>query len=336
MRAKPSDVDEGLLSDAIRKQWGFRANTLKFEPLGAGSHHWFASDAAGERRFVTVDDLGLKPWFGADTDAAFRGLKTAYEVARMLHDGGLDFVVAPIPAARDEVLVWLSERFTIALFPFVDGHTADFDDAPVGRERDALLRMWARLHAATPLVRGRALKRGFGVTCRRELEAALRETDRAWEGGPHSEAAREWVASNRDWLIGALARFDDSARRIAVKGYPPVITHGEPHGRNLITNGSSRFLIDWDTVALALPERDLWMLDDGAPGALDAYAEASGRAADPECVAFYAATWHLSDIALFVDLLRDPHIDDADTRAALANLDVAAARLSPYIPTHPS
>jgi spectinomycin phosphotransferase len=96
--------------------------------------------------------------------------------------------------------------------------------------------------------------------------------------------------------------------------------------------GESRFLIDWDTVAMALPERDLWMLDDGRPDAFDAYVDATGRSVDQDAIALYGIAWHLTDIALFVELLRGSHVDDGDTRKVLADLPVAKARLAPYMP----
>ena len=39
-----------------------------------------------------------------------------------------------------------------------------------------------------------------------------------------------------------------------------VVTHGEPHPVNVMQTDAGRVLIDWDTVAIAPPERDLWMV----------------------------------------------------------------------------
>jgi spectinomycin phosphotransferase len=306
--------------------------SLSYQAIGAGSHHWLATDAMANRLFVTVDDLELKPWLGADPESALPGLENAYDIARTLHGNGLEFVVAPIPTVDDRVVIRLDDRFTLAVFPVIEGVAADFEAMPKGDERRATLLMWARLHAATPLVRARAAVRGFVVPCRADLEAAIGETDRDWGGGPHSAAAREWVASNRDWLASALALFDSAARHVAAKRGELVITHGEPHGANLMRAGESRFLIDWDTVAMALPERDLWMLDDGRPDAFDAYVDATGRSVDHDAIALYGIAWHLTDIALFVELLRGSHVDDGDTRKVLADLPVAKARLAPYMP----
>ena len=44
-----------------------------------------------------------------------------------------------------------------------------------------------------------------------------------------------------------------------------VVTHGEPHAGNVMRRSDGRhLLVDWDTVAVAPPERDLWMHMDTA------------------------------------------------------------------------
>ena len=332
MRAKPPEIDEAELQRLLASEWHFVATSLSFEPLGAGSHHWIASDRDGSRRFVTVDDLRLKPWLGPDLDTRFEGLKNGYAIAARLHEHGLGFVVGPIPTSRGEAFVRMNERFTVALFPFVEGSAGDFDELPETPERTAMLRMWAELHSATPEVRALATKRGFGVTLRLELEKSMRETGGEWSAGPLSRQARDWLALNRDHVIRALSAFDRVVQEVDRRGRELVITHGEPHGKNIIRSEGELHLIDWDTVALALPERDLWMLDDGTLDTFQPYVDAAGRAVDRDALTLYAMAWHLSDIALFIDLLRSRHADDADTRAALMNLDVATARLEAYIP----
>lgn len=158
------------------------------------------------------------------------------------------------------------------------------------------------------------------------------ETDREWLGGPLSGEARKWVGLNRDYISRALMTHERVADTVTRRGDELVITHGEPHGMNIIRSSGKLHLIDWDTAGLALPERDLWMLDDGTLESFQPYVEATGRAVEREALNLYGMAWHLKDIALFIGWLRSSHADHSDTRAALANLDVAAARLEAYIP----
>jgi aminoglycoside phosphotransferase (APT) family kinase protein len=42
------------------------------------------------------------------------------------------------------------------------------------------------------------------------------------------------------------------------RGERGALTHGEPHPGNVIGTDDGWLLVDWDTAAIAQPERDLW------------------------------------------------------------------------------
>ena len=53
----PPDLDERIVLDTLGAGWGFEAVAVVYSAVGFGSHHWIATNAHGDRRFVTVDDL---------------------------------------------------------------------------------------------------------------------------------------------------------------------------------------------------------------------------------------------------------------------------------------
>ena len=71
-------------------------------------------------------------------------------------------------------------------------------------------------------------------------------------------------------------------------------------------------LIDWDTVLVAPPERDLWDLDPGDGSILDAYAAATGVTPLPELLELYRLGWDVKDIAYELARFRRPHGETAD------------------------
>jgi spectinomycin phosphotransferase len=96
---------------------------------------------------------------------------------------------------------------------------------------------------------------------------------------------------------------------------PLVVTHGEPHPGNVITTTRGLVLIDWDTVGLAYPERDLWMFaDDDA--LLAHYAQLTGRRLDGRAIELYDLGWTIADLAVDLAALRVPHVEDEDTAHA--------------------
>jgi spectinomycin phosphotransferase len=73
-------------------------------------------------------------------------------------------------------------------------------------------------------------------------------------------------------------------------------------------------LIDWDTVLLAPPERDLWHLDPGDGSIAVSYRELTGREVLPAALDLYRRTWVLTDIASSVARLHGEHGGTGDDR----------------------
>jgi spectinomycin phosphotransferase len=296
VRARPDNLDGDSVIDVLREGWDFDAVTADYVAVGAGSYHWEVRDPTGRRAFATVDDLGQKTWLGDTRDAAFDGLRAAFDASVALRDRGLQFVVAPIPARAGESLRRLDPQYAIALFPFVEGKAGEFGCYEDG-DREAILAMLAELHQAPapPAMRSA----GLTIPGRRHLEDALLAADETWTGGPLSEPAREAVRSSASELAELLSLADRLAAEAEERGAAHVVTHGEPHAANVMRTSEGRVLVDWDTVALAPRERDLWMLvdDDQHDAALD----------------FFRLTWELKDLAEYLNALRSPHEENEDT-----------------------
>jgi spectinomycin phosphotransferase len=320
VKALPEDFDVSALIGFLADGWGFAVEAAEYAAVGAGSFHWLIHDLEGTRGFITVDDLDRKPWLGETRDAAFDGLRRAFDTAIALRERGLGFVVAPIPTRRGETVRRIGPRYTVALFPFVDGQAGRTGHHDTADERAAVVRMLAELHAATPAVGSVARRIDLDVPGRRDLESGLQEVNQTWLGGPFAELARQALASHASEIAELLTLADRLATDVARRSTNWVITHGEPHARNVMRTKRSRVLVDWDTVALAPPERDLWMVLGDRADEATVYAEATGHQPDPVAANFFRLIWDLADLAAYLEVLRSPHRDTADTVTALARL----------------
>lgn len=320
MRALPEDLETNELARALHEGWRLDVS-LDYAPVGAGSYHWVATRANGIRLFVTVDDLDRKAWLGSRRDLAFDGLRAAFETAVALRHAGLGFVVAPLPAKAGESLVRIGDRHAVAVFPFEAGESGRFGHSDP-EERVAVAALLAELHSRTPVAEVHARSRGVGFPERTHIEAGLRELDRPWVGGPFAEPARHALAAGAARITDLLARTDRLAAGVEARGAGWVVTHGEPHAGNVMrTADGRRALVDWDTVALAPPERDLWMLVDTIDdGPANAYASATGRRLDHDALQFFRLTWDLKDLAEHLNVLRAPHRETEDTTRAYEGL----------------
>lgn len=307
----PPDLDPELLRAALRTRWAFDAKRLDYAKVGFGSHHWVASSPAGDRRFVTVDDL-VGHHLDRDPDGAHRALDRAFRAARALREGGLAFVVAPLPTADGCVLERLNGHFSVSVLPYVAGSPGRFGAYESAAERRGVLERLAVLHAATDLVEGLAGAEDFRLAGRGELAAALRRLDRPWQAGPYSEPARELLGAMAPNLQAALTLYDQLAVQVRAAGEPFVVTHGEPHRANVIFTADGAQLIDWDTILLAPAARDLWMLVDF-------------RAGESAALSLYRLAWDLKDIAAYVGVFGRPHTDSEDTAKAWRGLEHCSA-----------
>jgi spectinomycin phosphotransferase len=321
----PEGVETSALIGCLADSWDFDVATIDYAPVGFGSYHWVATDSRGTRGFVTVDDLEQKPWLGDTRETAFDGLMRAFDTAVALRDAGLGFVVAPILTSDGESVRRIGARHTVALFPFVEGQAGRFGEYGTAEERVAVVTMFAQLHQATSAVDSIARRIDLSLPGRGYLESGLKEVNRTWSGGPFSEPARQALARHASDLAELLGLFDRLSRYVATRSSKWVVTHGEPHAVNLIRTDASQVLVDWDTVALAPPERDLWMLVGDAGDDATTYASLTGHEPDRIAMEFFRLTWDLGDLAAYTHVLRSPHSNSEDTVKAFEGLTKCVA-----------
>jgi hypothetical protein len=321
MFTQPSDLPEETLRAALLDGWRFCPAELSYQPVGFGSHHWLATDSGGSRRFVTVDDLEAKLASRTDsTDAAFGRLDRAFTAALSLRrDCGLRFVAAPVPARNGHVLVRLQDRYSLVVHAYLGGEPSGADGRfRTPAEREAQVAMLAVLHGARPAAL--PLTDNFAVPNRDELTASLRQTGQPWTAGPYGERARNLLAAHAADLARLLEACDGLASRLAGRPDRMVVTHGEPDARNTMRTPAGPVLVDWDSVLLAAPERDLWDLAWHDRSVLPAYSAAGGVAIDEHALAFYRMWYELFEIAGYLRLFRERHDDTADTAESWQNL----------------
>jgi len=317
-----------VLADA----WRIRVASLEYVPEGGGAYHWKLTDDEGRHRFVTVDDLDDKDWLGQTRQAVLDGLGRAMDTAAALrHQAGLEFVVAPVATSDGELLCPIDTRYTVSVFPFLTGRSHPFGPYADERLRDEALDMLAALHRCTSVVRDRALSHLPSFTARGEFDAFLRAPGLPWDGGPFSAAAHGLLMPSVADLVKLTTGFDNLVDLTSAARANRVITHGEPHPANLMSADGRLHLIDWDTAALAPPERDLSLVVTADGEGIDRYQEATGRRVEPAVITMYRVRWYLDDLASAVRLFRNRHRDSTDTRRWWQGLAPRLERLPEWL-----
>jgi spectinomycin phosphotransferase/16S rRNA (guanine(1405)-N(7))-methyltransferase len=237
-------------------------------------------------------------------------------------------VVAPVPARDGAPLVRAGDGFGVALYPFIDGLSFEWGDFRTHAHRLGVLDLIVAVHMAPRAAGRRALADDFAIPSRDALELAIAGTkgDVA-PAGPYALAALELISGAAAPIARMLARYDDLVATCRAGPPRTVLTHGEPHPGNTMRTASGWLLIDWDTVLLAPPERDLWDLDPGDGSVLAAYAGATGVTPLPSMLELYRIRWDLADLCADFSRLRGPHAGSEDDQMCWDILRSLVARI---------
>jgi Phosphotransferase enzyme family len=324
MLAPPAGLPLTALIEALERCWSIVVASISYQAVGWGSHHWEVADARGSRWFVTADELENKRLSESETLAAgFARLRASLATARALRDCGYTFVVAPVPAsggelaasgghaASGEPVIRVADRFGVAVYPFADGQSFQWGEFSSSAHRLGVLGLLVRVHTA-PVAAGRhALADDFAVPHRDELEAACSGA-RTRDCGPYAQPLSRLLVQEAGPLRRLLSRYDELVAEARTQPGRAVLTHGEPHPGNTMLTTEGWLLIDWDTVLVAPPERDLWSLDPGDGTILGAYANATGVVPMQALLELYRLRWDIADVAVDVSRFRRPHYGNAD------------------------
>lgn len=322
MRSPPADLRPQSVAKTLADGWQLRPASMEYVPEGGGSHHWKLISTDGQPAFITVDDLDNKEWLGDTRQQVLDGLRRALTTAAALrYQAGLDFVAAPVLAGDGDLLRRIDDRYAVSVFPYLAGHAHPFGPYADPALRDQAIDLIAALHRATPVVLDHAPRHLPGFSGRADLRAFLRHPDRRWDGGPFSEAAHHLLAARSADLARLADGFDHLVEVTAPTRANPVITHGEPHPANVMSANGRLHLIDWDTTALAPPERDVCLIAAASNEGVDRYQQAASRELDPAVITLYRLRWYLDDLGSAIRMFRNPHPDNADTQRWLRALE---------------
>lgn len=284
----PDGLDDAAVRAALVERWGIAPREIAYAPVGFGSHHWLTED-----HFVSVDVASESPTLGA-------ALRTA---TALRDDAGLAFVIAPIPTPAGSLLEPVPGDWVLHVYP----RLSIIDATDFGPHTDPeVVELVEALHAATPAAAPHVGTEDFSIWEREDLEEALDDLDQPWGTGPFGEPARALLATHADDVRRLLAAHDQMVAAVPREGW--VVTHGEPHRGNVFRTTEGWAIVDWDTVLLAPPERDLWDLP------------ARGDAAR---TTLYRLRWDLSEIAVYTSVFHDEHAGDPNDVQSWAGLRLA-------------
>jgi len=247
-------LTDAALIDWVRDEFGIALTSLTpvFGGADAAAEVWRARTAAADSYAIKV---------------SHRGMTVGLEVAAHLAANGVPEIPAPHPA-RGGAPSSVRDGDELSLTPWVAGRPGLDGGITIAqwREFGAIV---ARVHAAELPVRIR--RRVPRETYPFEATAAVRAIDTTIRRRPGGDALTgeviEYWLGDGDRITSVVERTEALGRRLRDQDVPMLLTHGDAHLGNVLTDTAERlWFIDWDDVSLAPPERDLMFVIDWAIG----------------------------------------------------------------------
>ncbi len=249
MRQEPA-IDRARLAAVLRAGWGVAAIEMSHIPSGEYAFCYRVKTSDGrffakiwpEPRPGYVSTESTLDMLRLTRALADRGVFTAQPAAVPTRSGGLHATLGGL---------------ILALFPFIDGARPSESEAFA----TAFGRTIAELQAATSAVadlplRREALDIPFAEALPRAFDflAGVGEDDR-----PGRRAARDLILPYRAEVMAELERLRMLQAAVRANDPPFVLCHRDIGLHNILAGDAGRlYFIDWDDVALAPPEHDLF------------------------------------------------------------------------------
>jgi spectinomycin phosphotransferase len=299
MLEKPDLADE-LLTRCLEDDYGLRVTQLMFLALGADP------DAAVYRA-VAAD---ATPYFVKLRSARFHEISVL--LPRWLSDQGVSQIIAPL-AARNGKLWATLDRFTVIVYPFVEGK--DGYTVPMSEQHwHEFGRALKRLHTAPipPEMAQQIPQEAYNPTGRETIKRFLSRLDEPPIDDPIAIELTAFLKEKHDAIMELIGRTEHHAE--ALKSQTPefVVCHTDIHAGNILIDADGRFyIVDWDDPILAWKERDLMFVGGGQgfrghtlEEEVALFYQAYGPTAiNPNALAYYRYERIIQDIYIYCEQL---------------------------------
>ena len=290
MRIEPAGFRHQAFREHIELTYRLGLNSLKFHPVGEDSYGYIASGP--------LTACFIKLHQGPPAASITESLEGAYALR---HGCDLEFVIAPIKNISGCVRTDF-QTFTYEVYPFVSGSYAFIPEEPMPSPA-AVGQMIGRLHSAGNenghvKLRKENFSAAFSMPLLQVLDAAGAEHP----AGVRSETA-DLLTRSKGRILNYLEDHVNAGKRLKAQNTAWAFTHGDSHWANILQDDQGQlFMIDWDDLYTAPPERDLMFFNgpDLLP-VLEGYAQMAKTPLhlSAERFGFYFDRWALAEIADF-------------------------------------
>jgi len=223
----------GRLREVLRLEYGLTITALSAAPRGYYAETWKATSGTNDY-FVKLDT----------TDHQQR-LRASLPAIDHLWRHGIHFIPRVIHTIDGRLFTEFAAG-TLAVFDWIPGHNVETDDTKYA-EYDMLAQVYAAPLGDDPIPRLE-----FGCDMADRFFAVWGTLDPGSPADQELQAHRQIIELRAKRLehLAKLCRGDESGI---------YVTHGDAGG-NFMIDRAACYIVDWDEIMLAPPERDAWVM----------------------------------------------------------------------------
>jgi len=229
------------MEELLTSQYGFSIKSIVDGPRGFVGETHIITTTQGEKYFVK------KVKRSELVEGIIKGLPVLNELQKL----GIENVNYPIPT-KDGSLYILEDNSIIVVFSYILG------SATFNFNKPKFFKLLASIHTITPQVKTPLRKETFDISYKDKVEAYM---DLGLNREPKDQIERETnkgMNKHTEELHNYWMEFVQLAEKCETKQGSFVLTHGDAAGNVVMDLRGNVYIVDWDEIMLAPPERDNW------------------------------------------------------------------------------
>jgi hypothetical protein len=230
--------------DLITAEYGFNEVSIAAAPRQYVAETYTIKTTDRQTYFCKIVD---KPLF-------IPKIVVSLPVLDAIHDLGFERIGYPIKT-RSGALYLRVDNILIVLFNYIDAaQSYDFDYEVFGG-------LMGEVHALTPRITCEIPRERFSLKHKTLFEIQLDEILSAQSPDAVIEGLQRVLRKHEAMIKRQYAALQRLIIECSSSNIDLAITHGDAGGNVLVKSPTDLYLIDWDEILLAPPERDLWIHD---------------------------------------------------------------------------
>ncbi|MHA1202032.1 MAG: phosphotransferase [Candidatus Heimdallarchaeaceae archaeon] len=254
MKQKPS-IDEEELKHLIKSKYDIDVEKLHFVPLGEVAYSYVVQTSTMTYFSKLYESNNL-------TKKGIYNLETSMNTVSQLNKKDeIKQIINPI-LNNDKEFRTIIENYSLILMSYIEGETVSEKLSKTEKFLTQLGELLAKIHNTTNGLELKHIKLfEINLDFKEDLLLSIKEaTACTVSKDKNFNKLQKLIKSNIDYILPALVYLEELAENLKQEDkFDLVICHTDPNRNNIIINKKEQIhLIDWDGIALAPFERDIW------------------------------------------------------------------------------